>query len=866
MAAFERIRSGIPEMDREFDSIRLGDNVVWRVSDLSEFRLFMEPFAEQAVRDRRNIIYVRFATHRALLEPREGLKIVTVPLSSRFETFTIAIHELIEREGKDAFYVFDCLSELQTAWSTDLMMGNFFRLTCPFLFRLDTVAFFPVIRGKHSFEAIAKIRDTTQLFLDVYSDGKTVYVRPMKIWNRYSAAMFLPHVYTPETGKFTPVLGGVEISAFYQLMNRDIMDSTDRNADSWDRFFQQTELLWKNGFDVSEACGRMCDIMLTRDPRMRTLIRESFRPEDYFAVRSRMIGTGQIGGKACGMLLSRKLVENRRPDLAARLEPHDSFYVGSDVYYACIVDNGLWDLHVRQRGEEDYFRLADEVADRLLHAVFPATLEEQFARMLDYYGQDPYIVRSSSLLEDGFGNAFAGKYESVFCSNSGTAEERMEELENAVRAVYASTMSLSALDYRLRRGLEKKDEQMALLVQRVSGSRYENCFMPCAAGVGYSVSPYRYGPGGNGQDGMLRLVMGLGTAAVDRKEGSYPRIVSLSDPEGGMRGPAAERHRYSQQKADAVNMETGRIDSLPVSRLPQEFPLWLKKQLLTHDRDAERIFAERGEDRDVCYISCDGIVKNHALMEDMKAILVLLAEAYDYPVDIEFTINLSENGGYVIDLLQCRPLQTGSGGKSLKIPDVPEETVFLKTKHASMGFSRELNLDYVVLIDAVGYYRMPYREKYRVRDAVSAVNWKLRGQGKQLLLIAPGRICTSSPELGVPTAFSDISEFSVIAEAAEDRAGYMPELSYGSHIFQDLVEAGILYAAVFRDARTEIFRPERFAETENRLPEFFDGAGELEKIVRVTDVSKENCMLRYDMISEQLLCTWERKGGDHESV
>ena len=100
-------------------------------------------------------------------------------------------------------------------------------------------------------------------------------------------------------------------------------------------------------------------------------------------------------------------------------------------------------------------------------------------------------MRSSSILEDGFGNAFAGKYESIFCSNTGTAEERLFEFEEAVRTVYASTMSKSALDYRLRRGLEGRDEQMALLVQRVSGSHYENFFMPCAAGVGYSYSPYR---------------------------------------------------------------------------------------------------------------------------------------------------------------------------------------------------------------------------------------------------------------------------------------------------------------------------------------------------------------------------------------
>ena len=170
MAAFDRVCSGIPQMDEQFDNIRLGDNVVWRVDKLEDFKLFAGPYVQQAIKDGRNLIYIRFASHEPLFEPQEGLKIVNVELSHRFETFTVDIHEMIEKEGFDAFYVFDCLSELQTAWATDLMMGNFFQVTCPYLFQLDTVAFFPLIRGKHSFKAIAKIRDTTQLFLDVYTD------------------------------------------------------------------------------------------------------------------------------------------------------------------------------------------------------------------------------------------------------------------------------------------------------------------------------------------------------------------------------------------------------------------------------------------------------------------------------------------------------------------------------------------------------------------------------------------------------------------------------------------------------------------------------------------------------------------------
>ena len=128
MAAFDRILSGIPEMDQALDNIRLGDNVVWRVSHLEEFRYFCEPYVEQAIKDKRNIVYFRFASHELLVKECPEVKRVEIPLSHQFENFTVEIHKVIEREGIDTFYIFDCLSELQTAWATDLMCN----LSVPF--------------------------------------------------------------------------------------------------------------------------------------------------------------------------------------------------------------------------------------------------------------------------------------------------------------------------------------------------------------------------------------------------------------------------------------------------------------------------------------------------------------------------------------------------------------------------------------------------------------------------------------------------------------------------------------------------------------------------------------------------------------
>lgn len=856
MAAFERILSGIAEMDKALDNIRLGDNVVWRVTNLDEFRLFLEPYVKQAIADGRNITYIRFASHEPLVNAQPGVTQINVELSHRFETFTVEIHNIIEERGYDAFYVFDCLSELQTAWATDLMMGNFFRVTCPFLFKLDTVAFFPLIRGKHSFEAIAKIRDTTQLFLDVYSDADHVFVKPLKVWNRYSETMFLPHQYKKDTGYFQPILEGIEVSRFYALMNKNPAGNDEQNVDSWDRFFNLTEQMYKNGMDVKEACDKMCNIMMSRDSKMRVLIKENFAPEDYFEIRSRMIGTGMIGGKACGMLLARKLVENNRPDIYSKLEPHDSFYIGSDVFYSYIVQNNIWDIRIRQRTPEEYFSLADEFADCLKHGEFSGSQKEQFCKLLDYYGQSPFIVRSSSILEDGFGNAFAGKYESVFCSNVGTLEERLHEFEKAVRTVYASTMSKSALDYRLRRGLDQRDEQMALLVQRVSGTQYEDFFMPCAAGVGYSYSPYRFLPSMDPNAGMLRLVMGLGTGAVDRTQGSYPRIISLDQPTITASTSSSEKNQYSQKKIEVIDRRTRNVERKELSEIERELPAYLKRILLEHDYDTERIFSNRGQRRNIMFVSCEGLVKNEDLMTSMKEILSLIHRAYDYPVDIEYTINISESNEYVINLLQCRPLQVASNTEDIHIPTtINKDKVLLECHHASMGLSNIIKLDYIVMVNPLEYYRMEYNSKYQIARVIGAINWHFRNQGKNFFLITPGRIGTSSPELGVPTTFADISEFCSICEVSETQAGYMPELSYGSHIFQDLVEANILYGAVFDNEKTITFRPDAIRALDNILTEICPDDGNLENIIGIYDVRNRDSYIYHDIREERLICT-----------
>ena len=857
MGAFDKVKSGLPEMDELLDWIRLGDNVVWNVKDLEEFCFFALPFVEQAIRDRRNVIYMHFTGHEQLLAPREGLKICEFNPDKGFEAFTVDIYNRITREGKEAFYVFDCLSSLQSVWYTDLMMGNFFCVACPYLFRLDTVAYFPIIRGRHSYDAIARIRDTTQLFLDVYG-GSQIYLQPLKVWNRYSPRMFMPHACSREDGKFRPLTDGVALSRYYQLRGAEDQSGQDQNYDSYDRFFAAAKLAYQHGIFDGETEQQIIESTMTRDPRLQKMIRGYFSPEDYFQLRSRMIGSGSIGGKACGMLLARKIAGSRIPEYPQYHEPHDSYYIGSDVFYTYIVANNCWETHIAQRTDEGYFDRAAALKEALLHGVFPPNIEEKFRSLLEYYGQSPVIVRSSSFLEDGFGNAFAGKYESVFCVNCGSPEERLKAFEDAVRTVYASTMDLSALEYRKIQGLAHHDEQMAVLVQRVSGSYHENYFFPSAAGVGYSRSFYRLGKDMDPAAGLLRIVAGLGTRAVDRTENDYPRLVNLDRPAVSLYANTADRHRFSQRHMDVLDIEQNSLVTLPVDQIAPALPRWLKKAVMERDWEAEDTLKNMGIWREVWFITCQKLLENKAFTAFMQKILKTLEEAYQNPVDIEYTVNLDERGDFVLNLVQCRPLSAGTEGKSISIPKLPRERIFFHLQDSSMGSSVKIPISAVVQIDPVAYYNCPHIAKAEAAQAVGRINRYYREKGMHLLLSAPGRLGTSSPELGVPVSFADISGFQVICEVSDSRAGYMPELSYGSHMFQDLVEAHISYNAIWNDRRTLSYNENLFQASENLFPSICPDMEELFPMFRVCETPG----LYYwsDALSVETLCGYPDSG------
>lgn len=842
------IKSGMAGLDKKLDYIRAGENVVFRVKQPEHFCFFAQEFLKEQIHEGKNVIYLRFGKKKRLTDIQEGLTVHQLDPTIGFELFTLSVHKIIEEAGEESVFLFDCLSELQEAWYSDLMMDNFMRVTCPCIRELKSVAFYPITRGIHSYDSFSRIRESVQIFMDVFFSGTSYYLTPLKVENRYHGEMFLTHRIDLDES-FHPMTYSTSLSRYYTVL--DEAGAGEQMQDSWEDFFLKMRLGLAEGKLNQDDLDKMCGMMMTRDKKIQDLIRRYFTARDYMTVKGRMVGTGMIGGKACGMLLARKIIREFCPQARKHLEPHDSYYIASDIYYTYIIHNDCWRLWMYQKGHPEDREAADRLREKLLSGSFPGNIRRQFKRLLDYFGSSPVIVRSSSFLEDGFGNAFAGKYESVFCVNAGSMDERMVSFQNAIRKVYASTMSPSALEYRRVRGLMDKDEQMALLVQRVSGSRWNQYYFPMAAGVGYSYNSYPWSRELDPKAGMLRLVVGLGTRAVDRTPGDYPRLVNLDAPEMTTFSSVSDHHKFSQHRMDVLNLEKNQLENCPVEDMIPRIPFWQRKYMFSHDWDTERMFRDRGEYRDILFTDCGQLIKNREFIRCMQEILKELQEHYGKAVDIEYTVNISETGEFLINLLQCRPLQTGDK-ETVTIPVYQEQDTFFHIVRNVMGSSRKQNIDVVVYVDPHEYYNYTYAKKPNIARGIGLVNRYFENQDKNMLLITPGRIGTSSPELGVPVVYAEISHFSAIMEVAYSKAGYMPELSFGSHMFQDLVEANILYIACMENGETVSFHPEILKDAEEIGEKLLDES--LSSVVKVYDTSKIGLTLSMDALSREVIC------------
>ncbi len=870
------LSTGLGGLDRALRGLIPGDNIVWRADAVDGYARFVTPYCRSALDRGRQLVYFRFAEHPPLVDEAAGAEVCRLDPRMGFEAFTAEIHKAIERSSRGTWYVFDCLSELAVAWRSDTMLGNFFRLTCPYLYDVEAIAYFGLLRHGHALEAENLILDTTQVFLDVYARRGRLFVHPIKVQQRHSPTMYMLHVWEDEN--FLPV---AESAITAEILGAEPCPAIDA--------FRPPRGVWLGAFrageealedqrrrpdsakcraEAEEARRRLLRTAITRNPQMLELLERYFTLDDVLRVGRRIVGTGLIGGKAVGMLLARAILQESDPVWEDVLETHDSFYVGSDVFHSFLVRNGLWWEWQKHRDPVSYLANAEHARQRIVVGSFPEHTLGQFQAMLDYFGSSPIIVRSSSLLEDNFGHSFAGKYESVFLPNQGSREQRLHDFVSAVRTIYASTMSEKALRYRARRGMLGGDEQMALLVQRVSGAFHGRFFFPHLGAVGFSYNPFAWSREIDPAAGAARIVFGLGTRAVDRNDDDYPRVVALNAPD---RRPVAgydEVLHYAQRGVDVLDLQANQLVSESFEAVLAEssdVPLELFAS-----RNEQLSRAPGGAEDGAVFpyvLTFDGLLRDTPLIPQIRNMLECLQGAYRCPVDVEFTVNFLRDRTYRLNIVQCRPLQIKVEDAVGEPPaEIAEEDLLLRACGAIVGHSRTVAIERVIFVAPSVYGQLMLRDRYAVARLVGRLVRQGAEAERAMLLLGPGRWGTSMPALGVPVSFNEISHVAALSEIVVMREGLVPDVSLGTHFFNELVEADILYVALFPEKEGNALKEDRLLGLPSRLAELSPDDARWDRAVRVIDAADlggRRLVLHANTFEQRAVCFIE--GGSESS-
>ena len=581
--------------------------------------------------------------------------------------------------------------------------------------------------------------------------------------------------------------------------------------------------------------------MISDQLRYINIARDWFTISDLAEIRRHKIGHGRIGGKAAGMLLAARILRDcPRDDVRANLRTPESYYMGSDLLYTFISVNNLLHWNDQKYKSEDEMRrdypvIVEDFAD----SEFPPGVVQRLETLLTSVGNKPLIVRSSSLLEDNFGTAFAGKYDSIFLPNQGELEENLEALTTAIARIYASTLNPNALLYRRSRGLLDYDERMAVLIQVVQGNRFEDYYLPDVSGVAFSHNQYRWSPQIRAEEGFVRMVWGLGTRAVDRVGNDYPRLVALSHPTLRPSNTVRAIRRYSQQYVDLIDLDDNLMKTLPIHEVlkydypPLRYLAQVDQEGYFRSIRSKLVDAEPSQ----LILTFEELLRRTPFADRLRYLLNVLENEYKSAVDVEFTADVVENNGrpdIKFSIIQCRPLSYMKEETRVDLPRNldPSRVIFSSSIMVAGGWLDEIN--YVLFVPPESYFSLPTQSaRNKLERAIGKLNAALANEN--FICVGPGRWGTSNPDLGVHVDYADIFNTKALLELSGKGIGPAPEPSLGTHFFQDLLEGQIFPLATY--IGEDDFNRAFFFETPNRRNEWIKAEPALFSNLRLIKVS-----------------------------
>jgi predicted nucleotidyltransferase len=567
--------------------------------------------------------------------------------------------------------------------------------------------------------------------------------------------------------------------------------------------------------------------------------------DDFYEVLDHIVFSpeshGRLGGKSTGLFLAKHIIRKCSPlsDHLRGIKVPKTWYITSDGLLSFLSYNNLNEVVEQKYKDINQVRLEyPHIVQTFKNSSFPTEIIQGLSMVLDDFKDQPLIVRSSSLLEDRMGSSFSGKYKSLFLANQGSKRERLEALTDAIAEVYASTFGPDPIGYRAERGLLDFAEEMGIMIQEVVGTRVGDYFMPAFAGVAFSRNEFRWSPRIKREDGLLRLVPGLGTRAVDRTSDDYPVLIAPGQVGLRMNISVDEIARYAPKKVDVINMSTNTFETVEIKDLLKKFgrdiPA-LEKMVSIHD--GQRISKPVGKnidfEKDDLIVTFEGLIADRRFMPLLRSVLHLLEEKLKTPVDIEFA-----SDGRDFYLLQCRPQSYLEGCQPTPVPkDIPPDKIlFFSNRFVSNG--QVPDITHIIYVHPQKYDELQDEPSLlAVGRAVGKLNKLL--PRRRFVLMGPGRWGSRGDiKLGVKVTYSDISNTAVLIEIARKKGNFRPDLSFGTHFFQDLVEAEIRYLPLYPGEKGTVFNEKFFETSPNILPEVLPEFAFLADTLRVIDVPK----------------------------
>jgi predicted nucleotidyltransferase len=550
-------------------------------------------------------------------------------------------------------------------------------------------------------------------------------------------------------------------------------------------------------------------------------------------------GHGRLGGKGAGLFLATQILRkaSKKNEFLDQIKVPKTRYIASDTIFFFMGYNDL--DGIVERKYLDISQVRQEypyVVHLFKNSTYPPEITKELSLILDDFKDVPLIVRSSSLLEDQTGLSFAGKYKSLFISNQGSKEKRLNDLKDAIAEVYASMFSPDPIGYRYEHGLIDHHEEMGILIQEVVGTRVGPYYLPAYAGVAFSNNEFRWSSRIKREDGLVRIVPGLGTRAVDRVSDDFPILAAPGQPGLRVNVSQDEIVRYSPKMVDVINLETGSFETIDIQDLlksyGREYPnISQLISIVSPDSIHQPLSRMIDFEKEYIVFTFDGLFSHTPFLKQIYNLLLTLQTHFNHPIDIEFA-----SDGKDFYLLQCRSQSYTEDIKPVEIPRniEPDNIIFTAKRYISNGIVPDIS--HIVYVDPHEYAKISERQALlSVGRAISRLNKLL--PKRRFILMGPGRWGSRGDiKLGVSVTYSDISNTAALIEIAIKSGDYLPELSFGTHFFQDLIESSIRYLPLYPDDYGTIFNHEFLLTSKNILPDLLPDLAHLSDVIRVIDI------------------------------